>query len=208
MPQQIEGGVGGDDVSRSMVDAGHNCIPITLQFDPSDGVTEHHISADQLKAMAQVPAISLAQFTGVSFPPGSLNNNSSPVGVVIDQVGQSNGVPRQMAPKTSRRFYITQRGDATSTTAVEERSAVVGVSHVLPVGVDNTTTEHSFQENVFTGDGAPAYRNPVEDFTNDAGTALIKKSCLVRTPRPDDRASSFRLRRSHQGRDNAHCRSS
>jgi len=177
MPQQIEGGVGGDEVSRSMVDAGHSEIPITCQFNPSEGVTDLHISADQLKAMAQVPALSLAQFTGVSFPPGSLNNNSSPVGVVVDQ-GQSNGVPRQMAPKTSRRFFITQRGDATAETAHEDRTAVVGVSHVLPVGVDSTTTKHDFHENIFTGDGAPLFKLPVEDFTDDAGAALIKKSCV------------------------------
>lgn len=177
MVKQLEGGVGGPDVSNTMVDAGHSSIPVTLQFDPSNGVTEHHLSAAQLTAMAQVPSVALAQFTGVSFPAGGMNHNSAPVGVVIDQ-GQSNGVPRQMAPKTSRRFYITKRGDADQSTAIVDQTAVVGLSHVLPVGMDGTTTEHTFHENIFVGDGVPRYTAPHEDFTTDTGAALLKKSCV------------------------------
>lgn len=177
MPSQIEGGVGGAQVSSSVVDGGHTGIPFSVQFNPGEGHTEVHLSKNQLLAALQVAGMSNANLTGVSFPPGSVNHNAHPVGVVIDQ-GLSGGKPRAMAPKTSRRFYVTQRGDVTDETPIEERSAVVGVSHVLPVGVDGTTTEHSFDESIFAGDHAPAYKAPLDDYTTDEGVAVLKKSCI------------------------------
>ena len=174
MPQ-LEGGVGGPTNSNSIVDPMHEEIPITFQFERN--CYSHHLSAKQLCALTQTPAMSLARISGVDFRPGGLNQNSTPVGVIVDQ-GLSNGVPRQMAPKTSRRFYITQRGDADVDTAPEDRTAVVGVSHVMPVGIDNTTTSHDFQPNVYTGEGAPPFELADHDFTSDEGAALLKKSCV------------------------------
>ncbi|MBN19876.1 MAG: hypothetical protein CL678_01215 [Bdellovibrionaceae bacterium] len=175
MPAQIEGGVGGPLVSESILEGGHEVVDFTLHYHPPN--TTHHISGKQLQAALQCRALSAANLTGVSFPPGSQNNNPYPVGVVVDQ-GLSNGKPRAMAPKTSRRFYVTQRGDATDESPIEDRSAVVGVSHVLPIGVDATTTEHRFDENIFVGDHAPPYKSPIEDYTGDEGTAMIKKACV------------------------------
>ena len=81
----------------------------------------------------------LADFHKVKFVPGGHNENNTPVGVTLDQ-GLSNGVPRQMAPVAALlHHHPWQRRGADAT----DRSAVVAVSHVMPSGIDETTTDMS-----------------------------------------------------------------
>lgn len=154
----LGGGIGGEDVTSTMVCSNRNTVPLALTFPAGQNTID--VTEEQLCAAAGVSSPAALQLTGVEFT-GGLNDSSHPVGISLkgSHRGEAYGLPT-----LSRVVHLSPNGDGTA--------AAVATMAVLPTGTSSVSVHHKFTE-VETG-AVARYTNPTKMTETDREGAIKK----------------------------------
>ena len=168
----LGGGIGGDDVTNTMVCSNRDSVPIALTF--PTGQNTIHLTEDQLCAAAGVSSPAALQLNGIEFT-GGVNDSSHPVGIAVKGThrGQAYGLPT-----LSRVVHVSPNKDGTA--------SAVATMAVLPSGASSMSVHHKFTS---VETGAVAKWNDHSKMTEADRDGAIKKATVWKDEHgmtPDD----------------------